>query len=634
MKYPFSPDILDAIPEELAELFRGLELQLLEEIARRLKAAGQLNEVTVQDIRALRSHGISLEEIKKAISKATGISRKTLDSLLDDVVERNQKYYRELIDIAKVTEPETLVKKKDIDAIIKQTKDELANITRTIGFVVNNGRTQIKPTQAYKWALDNAAMQIQSGAISYGQAIANATRELADSGLTVINYESGHRDQVDVAVRRAVMTGVNQLNSQYADESLDYLETEYVEVSAHSGARDKDGPLGWENHKKWQGKVYWWKEKSKGNPEYQYPEFEKTCGYGSVTGILGANCRHNYTPFIPDVMERTYTDEELANIDPPDFEYEGKKYTHYEATQKQREIERTIRKWKRREAAATNPEDKQAAQIRIRRLQQKYKEFSKAANLRTQPERMKAYVPQKKVVDNPAGQDIIKTATGANGATGSRQAREKRERIEGMAAAGPKPTENPDVVVWMRKINWDHSREQDVKAVNPNWSTGAFEWKNNCQRCVTAYEARRRGFDVTAKPCYSVTDKYASNFGFALPYNRGERKISTLWHEAGVSFGNVKNFTKADCKAAIEGCMAQYGNGSRAIIHGYWEHNQQGHVFIAENVGGKVQFFDPQSGSMDCSSHLDMMNPRSMYILRIDDLPFNSEIVGVVENVG
>lgn len=409
MKYPFSPDILDAIPEELAELFRGLELQLLEEIARRLKAAGQLNEVTVQDIRALRSHGISLEEIKKAISKATGISRKTLDSLLDDVVERNQKYYRELIDIAKVTEPETLVKKKDIDAIIKQTKDELANITRTIGFVVNNGRTQIKPTQAYKWALDNAAMQIQSGAISYGQAIANATRELADSGLTVINYESGHRDQVDVAVRRAVMTGVNQLNSQYADESLDYLETEYVEVSAHSGARDKDGPLGWENHKKWQGKVYWWKEKSKGNPEFQYPEFEKTCGYGSVTGILGANCRHNYTPFIPDVMERTYTDEELDNIDPPDFEYEGKKYTHYEATQKQREIERTIRKWKRREAAATNPEDKQAAQIRIRRLQQKYKEFSKAANLRTQPERMKAYVPKKKVVDNPAGQDIMKS---------------------------------------------------------------------------------------------------------------------------------------------------------------------------------------------------------------------------------
>ena len=137
----------------------------------------------------------------------------------------------------------------------------------------------------------------------------------------------------------------------------------------------------------------------------EYPDFEKTCGYGDVTGILGANCRHNFTPFIPGVMERTYTDEQLANIDPPPFEYEGKKYTHYEATQKQREIERTIRKWERREAAAATPEDKQACQIRIRRLKQKYNEFSKAANLRTQPERMKAYVP--KNIDKTAKGDIM-----------------------------------------------------------------------------------------------------------------------------------------------------------------------------------------------------------------------------------
>lgn len=403
MKYPFSPDILDAIPEELAELFRGLELQLLQEITKRLLAAGELNEVAVQNIRALRSHGISVEEIKKAILKATGISEKKLDEILKDVVKRNQRYYKELIDIAKVTEPQTLVKENDVDKIIRQTKNELENITRTMGFVVDHGRTKLKPTQVYRWALDNAAMQIQSGGISYNRAVANATQELADSGLSVISYESGHKDQVDVAVRRAVMTGVNQLNSQYAEESLDYLETEYVEVSAHSGARDKDGPLGWENHKKWQGKVYWWKEKSKGEPEHKYPEFEKTCGYGSVTGILGANCRHNYSPFIPGVMERTYTDEQLENIDPKPFVYQGKKYTHYEATQKQREIERTIRKWKRREAAAANDEDRQAAQIRIQRLNKEYREFSKAANLRMQPERMKAYTPANAVRGQGAG---------------------------------------------------------------------------------------------------------------------------------------------------------------------------------------------------------------------------------------
>lgn len=263
MRYPFSPDVLDAIPEELAELFRTLELTLLQEISKRLMAADQLNEVTVQAIRALRSHGISVEEIKKAIRKATGISKKKLDDLLDDVIERNQKYYRGLADIAQITVPEMLVKKQDIDAIVRQTKEELENITRTMGFVVDSGRTVLKPTQAYKWALDKAEMAVQSGAISYNQAIASATKELADSGVTVISYDSGHRDQVDVAVRRAVMTGVNQLNSRYAEDSMDYLETEYVEVSAHAGARDKDGPLGWENHKKWQGKVYRWSKEQR-----------------------------------------------------------------------------------------------------------------------------------------------------------------------------------------------------------------------------------------------------------------------------------------------------------------------------------------------------------------------------------
>ena len=94
-------------------------------------------------------------------------------------------------------------------------------------------------------------------------------------------------------------------------------------------------------------------------------------------------------------MERTYTDEELENIDPPAFEYEGKKYSHYEATQKQREIENTIRKWKRRKAGATNAEDKLTAKARIQVMRAKYKEFSEAAGLRMQPERMKAYVPGK-----------------------------------------------------------------------------------------------------------------------------------------------------------------------------------------------------------------------------------------------
>ena len=388
MSYPFTPEILDAMPEELAELFRALEDTLLVEICSRLKIADQLNEVTVQDIRALRSHGIDLEDIKKAIADTSKIGEEELDKLLDDAVERNQGFYDDIADIAKVTIPKRLVSEKDIDALKKQTKDDFHNITQSMGFLLDGGELT-PPAKAYQWALDNAEMQVMSGGISYTEAIKNATKRLADSGIKTVSWESGHVDQVDVAVRRAIMTGINQLCQKYTEQSVDYLETDLVEVTAHGGARDTgEGPA---NHKAWQGKVYRWSEKPKAS-KGEYPDFEDVTGYGTGPGLGGWNCRHHFYPFYEGVSERTYTDEQLANIDKEPFEYQGKTYTAYEATQQQRRIERTIRKLKREHAAykaAGLEEDAQDTEIRIRRLNAEYKAFSKAADLPEQIERMK-----------------------------------------------------------------------------------------------------------------------------------------------------------------------------------------------------------------------------------------------------
>ena len=385
--YPFSPALLDALPEELAELFRSLEDTLLDEIWSRLKLADQFNEVTVQDIRALRSHGIDLKDIEKAIRKTSGISEKKLQELLDDVVERNQKYYTDLIDLTHITQPETLVSIEDTWAIYEQTKQTMRNLTRSMGFLVDAGRTMLPPAKAYQWCCDSAVMQIQSGAISYNQAIKSAVRQLAQSGLKVVDYESGHRDQIDVAARRAVMTGVNQICAKYTEQSAEYLETPYFEVSAHSGARDKPGPSPWSSHKGWQGKVYSIRAGD------IYPNIYEVCGLGAVDGLEGANCRHRRNVWVEGVSERTYTDEQLAHIDDGlGCTFEGKTYTAYEATQMQRRVERTIRKLKREKAAykaAGLTEEEQAVNIRLRRVNAKYTAFSKAAGLPEQRERMK-----------------------------------------------------------------------------------------------------------------------------------------------------------------------------------------------------------------------------------------------------
>lgn len=174
---------------------------------------------------------------------------------------------------------------------------------------------------------------------------------------------------------------------------MDYLETDLVETSAHLGARNIDGPNGWESHEKWQGRLFRFAQKPKTSTG-EYPDFEETCGYGDVTGIGGANCRHSFWPFIEGIMERTYTDEQLESMKAENhkFTFEGKEYDGYKATQKQREIERTIRKLKREQTAfkaAGMVQEEQAISTAIQRLNSKYKEFSKAAGLPEQKERMK-----------------------------------------------------------------------------------------------------------------------------------------------------------------------------------------------------------------------------------------------------
>lgn len=273
IRYPFQPDYVDALPEPVVEPIRELDIKLLEMICSRLRVSDQLNEVTVDAIRALRSHGIPLEQIKKAIRDTENLTQKKLDALLDDVVARNEKYYGKLCTLADVTRPQAMVDARDIDAIRQQCQREFANITRSMGFLVNAGRTLLPPAQAYTHCLDSALLQVESGAVSYNKAIADAVQELAKSGLCVFTdakgehrnmvlYERkpgmkrGHVDHLDVAVRRAVLTATNQLNQKYREQSMDYLKTDLVEVTAHIGARNKGD--GFVNHESWQGKIYRW----------------------------------------------------------------------------------------------------------------------------------------------------------------------------------------------------------------------------------------------------------------------------------------------------------------------------------------------------------------------------------------
>ncbi len=386
MKFPITPEYLDAAPEPIAIAMRELEKDILREICSRFKLTGELNEVAMNDIRALRAQGLDMETIEKMIAKHSKETLPQVQEALDRVVEYNQKYYNELASKASIAEPLFWVTAADIAQIQSQTLDGYRNITRSLGFALQtNGKVTFQPiAKAYQAALDKAEVKMQSGAFTLQQSLEDAVRELADSGIYTIDYATGHRDRADVAARRAIFTGLNQLTSKYTETAAETLETDLYEITAHRGARDKG--TGWKNHKAWQGKVYSTKDGSK------YPNIYKVCGLGAVDGLEGANCRHHRHAFLEGVSERVYTDDELANIDPPPVEFEGRTYSAYEATQMQRKIERTVRKLERRRAAynaagMTGKEEQTG--IRIRRLKKEYREFSRAASLPTQTNRMK-----------------------------------------------------------------------------------------------------------------------------------------------------------------------------------------------------------------------------------------------------
>jgi hypothetical protein len=388
MKYPITPEYLENAPKPLVKAILAMEDDLLREICSRFKLTGELNEVTINDIRTLKTYGLDMDTIERRIANHTKTSTEEVQDALDRVVKLNREYYGELSDKAGITMPLEIVTAREIELIRKQMLDEYRNITRSLGFAVQtNGEIVFRPiAKAYQAVLDKAEMKVYSGGFTVQQALEDAVRELADSGIRTVDYASGWMNHADVAARRAIVTGLNQVTSKYAEEAAEVLETDLYEVTAHRGARDKDKPHVWSNHKRWQGKVYATKDGSK------YPNIYKVCGLGQVDGLEGANCRHHRYPFLEGVSERVYTDDELKNIDPPPFEYQGKTYTAYEATQMQRKLETAMRKQTRRRMAfeaAGDTEQANNAKIRLQALRREYKAFSEAAELPTQFERAK-----------------------------------------------------------------------------------------------------------------------------------------------------------------------------------------------------------------------------------------------------
>ena len=378
-----TPDYLQGAPAELEELFLRLEEDIIADICRRIAKAGYLTDSAEHQVLRLRELGAGTEYIKQKISEYSALSDEAVDRLFFDAAQTSDEFYRKAYDKANIGY--TPYEYNDffqqaVTASVNQTKGELRNFTQSMGFSYRGSNGQVRfhgAAEAYRDCLDYAYMQVMTGAVDHNTAIKNATRRLTEGGLQFVDYASGVRCHADVAARRAVLTGLSQMTGKVSEHNAAELGTDIVEVDAHAGARP--------DHAEWQGKWYSLSGKSK-----KYPSLKAVTGYGTVTGLKGANCRHDFYPVIEGISEPSYTEEKLKSIDPPPFEYNGKTYTYYEATQRQRAMERSMRKTKREILAADATDDKDRfaeKSVLLRRQKEEYGRFSKAAGLSVRNER-------------------------------------------------------------------------------------------------------------------------------------------------------------------------------------------------------------------------------------------------------
>lgn len=362
------------------KIWREAERRIMEDVIRRIKKAGEITSTADYQINRLIEMGKSREEVERIIKEALGATWPEMFEMYDKVAEweyvRNREIYEQVNDDFLTPEDNKWLR-QITEAARKQTKDTLVNMAQSYGFsVLMAGKRVFTPfAEYYQKYVDTAIQDVVTGGTDYNSAIRKVVTQMTNSGLRVVDYASGHTNRADVAARRAVITGVNQITAQVSEHNAEKLDTEYFEVSWHPCARP--------DHQTWQGRVF------------SKKELGTVCGYGTVTGLCGANCRHTFHPFIPGVSERLYPDdwlEEQNKREAQTKEWNGKQLNAYEQTQQQRKMETAMRAQRQKirllEEAGADKDDIMLEKAKYQGQLNEYKQFSKKMGLVEQRERI------------------------------------------------------------------------------------------------------------------------------------------------------------------------------------------------------------------------------------------------------
>ena len=382
--------------EYLVGIFQTLERDVIQDIARRVRKTERLTETAELMAKSMSEHGFSTPRIyadvmstlqadaayQRAVLENTVEYKRMVAEAIEKTVREAEEAGDELVaaagtmaynnDLSMWTQAgQDLSVPNQMDQIVRSFRQsvtgELRNLTGTTGFRGTMfGLTGVE--NAYQRALDVSLIKVATGTFSLDAACESAIRELAHSGLRSIDYASGRSYQLDTAVRMCVRTASTQMAGRITMANVQSTGVRHIRTSSHAGARPE--------HAVWQGKVFTLDELTSTEPGKP--------AYGTATGLCGVNCRHTFYPYWPGASVDVPYERE-----PDPVTVDGRRYTYYDATQKQRSMEREIRALKREAYSAASDEDRAVINRKIHAKTSEYHRFSEAVGIRPKDNRLR-----------------------------------------------------------------------------------------------------------------------------------------------------------------------------------------------------------------------------------------------------
>ena len=379
----------DRLIELLVGRIDSLNEEILEIIGNRIKEIGEMTPTQVHQINQMLMYNTDLKKIVKRLAEITGLNVNDIYSLFEYSAKTNQDFAKQFYKargISYIPFAENKVLKEQIRAIAKITAKEYANMSRTtaIGYTVKDlkGNLVFKDiSSAYKGIIDKAILNVSQGKTTYQQEMRNAIKQIGQSGLKTIDYESGRSMRLDSAIRQNTLEGLRTLTNQIQQQFGEEFGADGVEVSHHiNSAPDHIDTV--------DGKQFSLNGDRVVNGKL-YKDFN-TVNNSLDRQVSTLNCRHYIFSIVLGVNKPQYTDKQLEEDKKKNkqgFDFEGKHYSNYEGEQLQRLIEREIRKQKDVQILAKSSGDKELtlqAQTKITQLTTKYKQLCNVSGLPNQ----------------------------------------------------------------------------------------------------------------------------------------------------------------------------------------------------------------------------------------------------------